>query len=51
MVKLKITMDLKTASALKKKEKIVKNLKAKFGECVKEEEEEEEEEEEDVEEE
>ena len=46
MVKYKITMDLKTASAMKKKENIVKKLKEKFEEGAEEEEEEEEEDEE-----
>ena len=45
MVKSKITMYLKTTSSFKKKEKIVKKLKAKFGEGAKEKEEEEEEDE------
>lgn len=31
MVKSKITMELKIASTLKKKDKLVKKLKAKFG--------------------
>ena len=46
MVKSKITMELKIASAIKKKDRIVKKLKAKFGEGAEEEEEEEEEDEE-----
>ena len=46
MVKSKITMELKTASAIKKKDKIVKKLKEKFDEGEDEEEEEDEEDEE-----
>ena len=46
MVKFKITMELKTASSMKKNEKILKKLKEKFGEGVEQEEEEEDEEEE-----
>ena len=34
MEKSKITMELKIASIIKKKEKLVKKLKAKFGEGV-----------------
>ena len=45
MAKSKIIMELKTTSSMKKKEKIVKKLKAKFGEGAEQEEEEEEEEE------
>ena len=41
-----ITMELKTASVIKKKDKLIKKLKEKFGEGAKEEEEEEEDEEE-----
>ena len=43
MAKSKITMELKTTSTIKKKEKLVKKLKAKFGEGAKEEEDEDEE--------
>lgn len=46
MVKSKITMELKIASTLKKKDKLVKKLKDKFGEGAYEEEEEDEEDEE-----
>ena len=35
MAKSKITMELKTTSIIKKKEKLVKKLKEKFGEGVK----------------
>ena len=40
--KSKITMELKTTSVIKKKDKLVKKLKAMFGEAIEEEEEEEE---------
>ena len=46
MAKSKITMELKTTSVIKKKEKLVKKLKAKFGEGDEQEEDEEEEDEE-----
>lgn len=46
MAKSKITMELKTTSTIKKKDKLVKNLKEKFGEGVEKEEEEDEEDEE-----
>lgn len=46
MTKSNITMELKIASIIKKKEKLVKKLKAKFGEGAKEEEDEVEEDEE-----
>ena len=46
MVKSKIAMELKTDSRIKKKDKLVKKLKEKFGEDVEDEEEEEEEDEE-----
>ena len=44
--KSKIAMELKTTSVIKKKDRLVKKLKAKFGEGAKQEEEEEEEDEE-----
>jgi hypothetical protein len=43
MVKSKITMELKTTSTLKKKDKLVKKLKDKFGKGANEDEEEDEE--------
>ena len=43
MAKSKITMELKIAYVIKKKGKLVKKLKAKFGEGVEQEEDEEEE--------
>ena len=43
MAKSKITMELKTTSIIMKKEKLVKKLKSKFNEGVKQEEDEEEE--------
>lgn len=46
LAKSKITMELKTTSVIKKKDKLVKKLKAEFGEGVEQEEEEEEEDEE-----
>ena len=45
-MKFKIQMELKTTSTLKKKDKLVRKLKAKFGERVGEEEDDEEDEEE-----
>ncbi len=48
MVKSKIIIELKIALVIKKKDRLVKKLKAKFGEGAKEEEEEENEEEEET---
>ena len=41
VVRLKVEMELKTTSTIKKKDKLIKKLKVKFGEGVVEEEEEE----------